>query len=89
LPTLLTSCDLRVGMAMFELYDGDDRLVLDHGASGAPILDCDGRVVAAVSNLFTRTMRFLSNEVRISTPWGSANVASVPVQVLNNFSQAQ
>jgi Trypsin-like peptidase domain len=77
------------GMAMFELYDGDDRLVLDHGASGAPILDCDGRVVAAVSNLFTRTMRLLSNEVRISTPWGSANVVSVPVQVLKNFSQVQ
>jgi hypothetical protein len=77
------------GMAMFELYDGDDRLVLDHGASGAPVLDCNGRVVAAVSNLFTRTMRFLSSEVRISTPWGSANVVSVPVQVLKNFSQAQ
>jgi len=77
------------GMAMFELYDGDDRLVLDHGASGAPVLDCEGRVVAAVSNLFTRTMRLLSSEVRISTPWGSANVVSVPVQVLKSFSQAQ
>jgi len=32
--------------------------VLDHGASGAPVVDCAGRVVAVVSNLFTTTMQF-------------------------------
>jgi hypothetical protein len=77
------------GMAMFELYDGDDRLVLDHGSSGAPVFDCEGRVVAAVSNLITQTLRFPSQEMRISTAWGSPNVVSVPVQVLKNFSEAQ
>jgi hypothetical protein len=77
------------GMAMFELYDGNDRLVLDHGSSGAPVLDCEGRVVAAVSNLITQTLRFPSQEMRVSTAWGSANVVSVPVQALKNFSQAQ
>jgi Trypsin-like peptidase domain len=36
--------------ALFEMYDGEDRLVLDHGASGAAILDCEGRVVAVVKD---------------------------------------
>jgi len=31
------------GTALLEMYDGNDRLVLDHGASGAPVLDCEGR----------------------------------------------
>src|SRR5262249_22416956 len=26
-----------VGAALFEIFDGEDRLVLDHGASGAPV----------------------------------------------------
>jgi hypothetical protein len=77
--------DKAVGTALLEMYDGDDRLVLDHGASGAPVLDCQGRVVAVVSNLFTQTMRLLSNAIRISTAWGQANVASVPIQVLKDF----
>jgi hypothetical protein len=70
--------DKLAGMALFEMYDKDDRLVLDHGASGAPVLDCQGRVVAVVSNLFSQTMQFLTNTIRISTAWGQANVASVP-----------
>jgi hypothetical protein len=72
------------GTALLELYDGEDRLVLDHGASGAPVLDCEGRVVALVSNLFTQTMHFFSNAVRISTAWGSPNVVSVPIQALSD-----
>ena len=39
-----------------EMHDGNDRLVLDHGASGAPVLDCQGRVVAVVSTLITQTI---------------------------------
>jgi hypothetical protein len=70
------------GTALLEMYDGNDRLVLDHGASGAPILDCAGRVVAVVSNLFTTTMQFASRTIRISTAWGTPNVVSVPVPVL-------
>jgi hypothetical protein len=77
--------DNLAGTALFELYDGDDRLVLDHGASGAPVLDCDGRVVAVVSNLFTQSLQFLSRTVRISTAWGSPNVVSIPIQALRDF----
>jgi hypothetical protein len=40
--------------ALMEIYEGDDHLVLDHGASGAPVLDCEGRVVAVVSAILTQ-----------------------------------
>jgi hypothetical protein len=75
------------GMALLEMYDGTDRLVLDHGSSGAPVLDCKGRVVAVVSNLFTTTLPFLSGAIRVSTSWGNPNVASVPIPVLEDFSR--
>ncbi len=81
--------DKFAGTALLEMYDGNDRLVLDHGASGAPVFDCSGRVVAVVSNLFTTTMQFMSRTVRISTAWGSPNVASLPVQLLKDFSSVQ
>jgi hypothetical protein len=74
------------GTALLEMYDGNDRLVLDHGASGAPVFDCTGRAVAVVSNLFTSTMQFMASAIRVSTAWGDPNVASVPVQVLKDFS---
>jgi hypothetical protein len=77
------------GTALFEIYDGNDRLVLDHGSSGAPVLDCDGRVVAVVSNLFTQTLQFPFRAVRISTAWGQPNVISVPIQVLKDFIPAK
>jgi Trypsin-like peptidase domain len=72
------------GTALLEMYDGNDRLALDYGASGAPVFDCTGRVVAVVSNLFTKTMQFMSQSIRVSTAWGSPNVASVPIQVLGS-----
>jgi Trypsin-like peptidase domain len=81
--------DRLAGTALFELYDGDDRLVLDHGASGAPVVDCRGRVVAVVSNLFTTTIHFMSRAIRISTAWGSANVVSVPIPVLKDFPRVE
>ncbi len=68
------------------MYDGNDRLVLDHGASGAPVLDCNGRVVAVVTTLITRTVNFLSNVMRVSTAWQSPNVVAIPIQVLKDFS---
>jgi hypothetical protein len=74
------------GTALLEMYDGNDRLVLDHGASGAPVFDCTGRAVAVVSNLFTSTMRFMASAIRVSTAWGDPNVVSVPAQVLKDFS---
>jgi len=81
--------DKFAGTALLELYDGDDRLVLDHGASGAPVLDCTGRVVAVVSNLFTTTLQFMAHAIRISTAWGTPNVVSVPAQVLKDSSRVE
>jgi len=77
------------GLALLEMYDGKDRLVLDHGASGAPVLDCDGKVVAVVSTLLTKTMSSLSGVIRVSTAWQSPNVASVPIEVLKDFSPSE
>jgi Trypsin-like peptidase domain len=77
------------GSALLEMYDGDDRLVLDHGASGAPVLDCNGRVVAVVMILLTRTMSFLSNVIRVSTAWNSPNVVAIPIDVLKDFSLSE
>jgi hypothetical protein len=76
------------GTALLEMYDGNDRLVLDHGASGAPVLDCEGRAVAVVSNLFTTTMQFMSSMIRISTAWGNPNVVSVPIQAMKDLARA-
>jgi hypothetical protein len=75
------------GTALFEMYDGEDRLVMDHGASGAPVLDCAGRVVAVVTNLFTQTIPFPFRQIRISTARGQANVSAVPIHVLRSFAQ--
>ena len=76
--------DRVAGTALLEMHDGNDRLVLDHGASGAPVLDCAGRVVAVVSNIFTQTMQFQSRAIRVSTAWGNPNVVSVPIQVFQD-----
>jgi hypothetical protein len=81
--------DKFAGTALLELYDGNDRLALDHGASGASVLDCKGRVVAVVSNLLTRTIQFLSHVIRISTAWDNPNVVSVPIQMLKDFTPAE
>jgi S1-C subfamily serine protease len=69
------------GTALLEMHDGKDRLVLDHGASGAPVVDCRGRVVAVVSTVITQTLDFISPSVRVSTAWQTPNVISVPIQV--------
>jgi hypothetical protein len=74
------------GTALLEVHDGNDRLVLDHGASGAPVLDCDGRVVAVVSTIITQTISFVTGTIRTSTPWQTPNVVSMPIQALQDFS---
>lgn len=76
------------GMALLEFYEGENRLVIDHGASGAPVIDCDGRVAAVISNVFTQSIVWASRQIRISTAWGMPNVVSVPVQALDEFAQA-
>ena len=75
------------GMALLELYDGTDRLAIDHGASGAPVLDCEGRVVAVVSNVLTQTIGLLSRVIRVSTAWQRPNVVAVPIQTVEDFDQ--
>jgi hypothetical protein len=77
------------GMALLEMYDGDDRLVLDHGASGAAVLDCEGRAVAVVATLITQTIRFGSSAMRTSTAWQNPNVVSVPMAVLKDFAASE
>jgi len=67
--------------AMLEMYDGNDRLAVDYGASGAPVFDCDGRVAAVVAGVLTQTLS-LGRDLRVSTAWGMPNVLSVPVQGL-------
>jgi hypothetical protein len=73
------------GAALLEVHDGNDRLVLDHGASGAPVLDCDGRVVAVVSTVITQTINLPTGAVRVSTAWQTPNVVSIPVEALKEF----
>jgi hypothetical protein len=77
------------GTSLLEIYDGNDRIVLDHGASGAPVLDCSGLVVAVVSNLLTTTIHWMSQAIRIPTSWGNPNVVSVPIGVLKDFSRIE
>jgi hypothetical protein len=74
------------GAALLEMYDGDDRLTIDHGASGAPVFDCEGRVAAVISTIMTQTMSLPFGVLRVSTPWGTPNVSSVPI-TLTDVSQ--
>ena len=76
------------GMALLELYEGQNRLIVDHGASGAPVIDCEGRVAAVVSNVFTQSIQWAYREIRFTTAWGMPNVVSVPLHALGNLSQA-
>jgi hypothetical protein len=77
------------GTALFEIYEGDNRLVIDHGASGAPVFDCEGRVAAVISTVITQILSTPFGNKRVSTAWGSPNVVSVPIQQLMEFSEAQ
>ena len=72
------------GAALLEMHDGNDRLVLDHGASGAPVLDCEGRVIAVISTLITQTLNLPFGAVRVSTAWQTPNVVSMPAEGLRN-----
>jgi len=70
------------GSALLEVFEGENRLVIDHGASGAPVFDCEGRIVAVISTVMTQALGSPFGVIRISTAWGSPNVVSVPVQPL-------
>jgi hypothetical protein len=71
------------GLSLFEV-EGANRLLLNGGASGAPVVDCHhGRVTAVVAGLLTgASLPFLPPGTVIPTPWGSPTNAAVPARVL-------
>ncbi|MGC1681644.1 MAG: hypothetical protein WA760_09890 [Pseudolabrys sp.] len=77
------------GTALLEIYEGDNRFAIDHGASGAPVFDCEGRIAAVISTVITQIFQTPFGVLRISTAWGTPNVVSVPVQKLTEFSEAR
>jgi Trypsin-like peptidase domain len=77
------------GSALLEIYDGDNRLVIDHGASGSPVFDCDGRVAAVISTVIMQALSTPFGAMRIPTGWGLPNVVSVPVQQLTELPKVQ
>jgi len=70
------------GTGLLEIFEGSNRLVIDHGASGAPVFDCEGRIAAVISTVITQIFRTPFGEQRISTAWGTPNVVSVPISEL-------
>jgi Trypsin-like peptidase domain len=77
------------GTGLLEIYEGNNRLVIDHGASGAPVFDCEGRIAAVISTVITQIFRTPFGEQRISTAWGTPNVVSVPIRELMGFLESQ
>ena len=77
------------GTGLLEIYEGNDRLVIDHGASGAPVFDCEGRIAAVISTVITQIFRTPFGEQRISTAWGTPNVVSVPIRELMGPHESQ
>jgi hypothetical protein len=72
------------GLTLLEVQ-GDNRLLLNGGASGAPVLDCrQGRVVAVLNGLLTGpTLPFLPPErAAVPTAWGSPTNTAVPASTL-------
>ena len=61
----------------------NDRYVLDHGASGAPIVDCEGNVAAVASSIVTQGSLYLpGREIKLTTLWGMANNTAALIQPL-------
>ena len=60
------------GTALLEMYEGDNRFAVDHGASGAPVFDCEGRIAAVISTVITQILRTPFGVLRISTGMGNA-----------------
>jgi hypothetical protein len=82
------------GSGLFEMWDieedKNDRSVLDHGASGAPIVDCEGNVVAVASSFVTQgSLYFAGREITLTTPWGMANNTAALIQPLFDITLTQ
>ncbi|MDR7039207.1 hypothetical protein J2X36_003980 [Methylobacterium sp. BE186] len=72
------------GLALVEVQ-GANRLLLNAGASGAPVLDCaKGAVVAVLNGLLTSpSLPFLPPQYAVvPTPWGSPTNTAVPASAL-------
>jgi len=85
---------VRPGSGLFEMWDieerNNDRYVLDHGASGAPIVDCEGNVAAVASSILTQgNLYFAGRETRVTTPWGMANNTAALIQPLFDIALPQ
>ena len=85
---------VRPGSGLFEMWDieerNNDRYVLDHGASGAPIVDCEGNVAAVASSFITQgSVYFAGREFRLTTPWGMANNTAALIQPLFDITLPQ
>ncbi|MGZ5872481.1 MAG: S1 family peptidase [Bradyrhizobium sp.] len=85
---------VRPGSGLFEMWDieerKNDRYVLDHGASGAPIIDCEGKVAAVTSSFVTQgSLYFAGREIKLTTPWGMANNTAALIQPLFNITLTQ
>ncbi len=76
------------GAALLEMFDGNNRMAVDYGASGAPVYDCEGHIAAVISTVITQLFPGPSGQMRISTAWGTPNVLSVPIQALKEYSEA-
>jgi hypothetical protein len=64
--------------------------VLDHGASGAPIIDCEGNVAAVTSSFLTQArLSFAGREITLTTPWGMANNTAALIQPLFDIALTQ
>ena len=85
---------VRPGSGLFEMWDieerNNDRYVLDHGASGAPIVDCEGNVAAVARSVVTQgSLYFAGREFRLTTPWGMANNTAALIQPLFDITLPQ
>jgi hypothetical protein len=85
---------VRPGSGLFEMWDinerNNDRYVLDHGASGAPIVDCEGNVAAVASSIVTQgSLYFAGREITLTTPWGMANNTAALIQPLLDIALPQ
>lgn len=73
---------------LFELWErgGTDRTLFHEGASGSPIFDCDGNLVAVTTGFLSRMVSSFKNagfaEIRFTTSWGEPNNLGVPAPVI-------
>ena len=68
--------------ASYAIEIDGNRLALDSGASGAPVLDCTGRVVAAVS---AQVYVVSENGLEEATLRGQQTNIAIPVTILSDF----